>query len=419
MKELRVILQGDLVSMDFLKSVSTKDVYEVLKNFIIRTDIEEINIEYAYNRVITHDVISKEDVPYFSRSLVDGYALKAKDTYGAKETNPRFVNVIGELKIGEISDLKINDGECIKVSTGSMIPEGADGVIMQEYTREMLNIIEITKVIHRGENICFKGDDVKKDEAVIEMGKRLDFFDMGILASLGISKIEVYKKPKVSIISTGDEIVDINDHPKPGQIRDINRYVIKGLLSREGFVVRFSGIARDNLKEIMEKILLSGDGDIILISGGSSKGERDYIVEALDKLGGEIIFHGINIKPGKPTIFARLKDKPVFGLPGHPASCSIVALRFVLPFLKKMEGEKLFLPQSAYMGILTSNVPSSLGIEEYVAVTSEKKFNKIFVTPIFTKSSLISTFTKAKGYIIVPEDNEGLEKDEIVEVFTF
>ncbi len=419
MKELRVILLGDLVNMDFLKSVSIKDAYEILKNFSIRTEIECISIEDAYNRVIAHDIISKEDVPYFSRSLVDGYALMAKDTYGAKETSPRFVKVIGEVKIGETTDIKISDGECVKVSTGSMIPEGADGVIMQEYTREMLDTIEITKVIHRGENICFKGDDIKNNEVVIEMGKRLDFFDMGILASLGISKIDVYKKPKVSIISTGDEIIDINEHPKPGQIRDINRFVIKGLLTREGFVVRFSGIAKDNLKEIKEKIVLAMDSDIILISGGSSKGERDYIVEALDKLEGEIIFHGINIKPGKPTILARLKDKPVFGLPGHPASCTIVALRILLPFLKKMEGEKSFLPQSAYMGILTTNVPSSLGIEEYVEITAEKRFDKIFITPIFTKSSLISTFTKAKGYIIVPEDKEGLEKDEIVEVYTF
>ncbi|HPP07156.1 MAG TPA: molybdopterin molybdotransferase MoeA [Syntrophorhabdaceae bacterium] len=405
--------------MDFLKSVSTKDACIILKNFNIQLDIECIKIDNAYNRVIAQDILSKEDVPYFSRSLVDGYAIKAKDTYGAKETSPRFLNVIGEVKIGEITDLKIDDGECVRVSTGSMIPEGSDGVIMQEYVREMLDSIEITRVVRRGENICFKADDIKKDEKVVERGKRLDFFDMGILASLGISKVDVYKKPQVGIISTGDEIVDIIETPKPGQIRDINRYVITGLLAREGFSVKSSGIARDNLKEIEEKIIQVMNTDLILISGGSSKGERDYIVEAIEKLGGEIIFHGINIKPGKPTIFAKLKDKPVFGLPGHPASCTIVALRFVIPFLKKMEGQESFLPESAYMGVLTSNVPSSLGIEEYVEITAEKRYDKILVTPLFSKSSLISTFTKAKGYIIVPEDKEGLEKEEIVEVYTF
>ncbi|MCX7966038.1 MAG: molybdopterin molybdotransferase MoeA [Syntrophorhabdaceae bacterium] len=405
--------------MDFLRSVSSKMAFDILKKFNVKLSTEYINVENAYGRVIAHDIISKEDVPYFSRSLVDGYAIKAKDTYGANETNPRFVNVKGEIKIGEIKDLKIDDGECIRVSTGSMIPEGADGVVMQEYVREMLDAIEITKAIHEGENICFRGDDIRKGEKVIEEGKRLNFFDMGVLASLGISKVEVYKKPLISIISTGDEIIDIDEIPGPGQIRDINRYVLKGLFEREGFIVTSLGIARDNLKEIKEKITSAGDSDIILISGGSSKGERDYMVDAIDSLGGEIIFHGINIKPGKPTIFARLWNKPVFGLPGHPASCIIVAIRFVLPFLKKMEGEASWRYKGLYTGILTTNVPSALGIEEYVEITAEKEHDKILVTPLFSKSSVISTFTRAEGYIVVPEDKEGLEKNEMVEVFSF
>lgn len=405
--------------MDFLKSISSKRVFEILRDFEVNIGVEYINTENAYNRVIACDINSDEDIPYFSRSLVDGYAIKAKDTYGAKETSPRFVNVVGEVRIGEFTNLKINDGECIRVSTGSMVPEGADGVIMQEYVRELFDSIEITKTIYQGENICFKGEDIKKGEKIIEKGKRLDFFDMGILASLGISKVKVFKKPNINVTSTGDEIVDINETPGPGKIRDINRYVIKGLFAREGFIVNSSGIAKDSLEEIKEKIILGQDSHVILISGGSSKGERDYIVEAIEKLGGEIIFHGINIKPGKPTIFARLRDKPIFGLPGHPASCIAVTIRFVLPFLKKMEGERSWLPHSAYTGILTTNVPSNLGIEEFVEITTEKKQNNIFVTPLFSKSSVISTFTKAKGYIIIPEDKEGLEKDEIVEVFTF
>lgn len=419
MRELRVTLQGDSVNMDFLRSISSKVAYEKLNNFDMQSNIEFVSIENAHNRVIACDVISNEDVPYFSRSLVDGYAIKAKDTYGAKETSPRFANIVGEVKIDEITNLKINDGECVRVSTGSMLPEGADGVIMQEYVREVFDSIEITKTIYQGENICFKGDDIKKGEYIIEKGKRLNFFDLGILATLGISQVRVYKKPSVAVISTGDEIVDINEVPKPGQIRDVNRYVIIGLLTREGFVVKSLGIVRDNLDKIKEKIASSKDADIILISGGSSKGERDYIVEAIEALGGEIIFHGINIKPGKPTIFGRLRDKPIFGLPGHPASCIMVALRFVLPFLKKIEGERSWQPKSIYTGILTAGIPSSIGMEEFVGITAEKKQDKIFVTPVFSKSSVISTFTRAEGYIIVPEDKEGLEKDETVEVFTF
>ncbi|MCX8110459.1 MAG: molybdopterin molybdotransferase MoeA [Syntrophorhabdaceae bacterium] len=405
--------------MDFLRSIKSKQALEIILGFTWNPEIEIVGIDDGLNRVLAEDIISEEDIPPFSRSLVDGFAVKVRDTYGARETNPSFVNIKGEVKIGETTHLEIGDGESVRVSTGSMIPKGADGVVMQEYVRYLLDSIEITKTIHKGENICFQGDDFKKGDKILEKGKRLNYFDLGVLASIGRSDIKVYKRPTVGIISTGDEIIGINETPKPGQIRDINRYTLSGLFEKEDFTVIHAGIAKDNPEDILNKIKLIGDTDIVLLSGGSSKGDRDYIIESIKRLGGEIFFHGINIKPGKPTIFARLGDKPLFGLPGHPGSCIMVAIRFVLPILKKMEGERIKGTAGMISGTLTANVPSSVGVEECVDVIVERKKDGIFVTPVFAKSSVISSFTKSSGYIIVPEEKEGYERGEEVEVYFF
>lgn len=405
--------------MDFLRSITSRQALDIILGLPWTSDVEIVGIDNALNRVLAEDIVSEEDIPPFSRSLVDGFAVKARDTYGAKETNPRFVYVKGEVRIGEATQLEVQDGESVRVSTGSMIPEGADGVVMQEYVRYILDSIEIIRVIHQGENICFRGDDFKRGDKILERGKRLGYFDLGVLASIGKSDIKVYKRPSIGIVSTGDEIVGIDESPGPGQIRDINRYTLSGLFKKEGLQVNHSGIARDNPEDILNKIKLIGDADIILISGGSSKGDRDYIIESIKKLGGEIFFHGINIKPGKPTIFARLMDKPLFGLPGHPRSCIMVAIRFVLPLLKRLEGEVIGGTIGIFSGILTANVPSSIGVEECVDVVVERRREGIYVTPVFAKSSVISSFTKASGYIVVPEEKEGYEKGEAVEVIPF
>ncbi|HOV90765.1 MAG TPA: molybdopterin molybdotransferase MoeA [Syntrophorhabdaceae bacterium] len=406
--------------MDFLKSVTSKKALEMILSlpYIPKTDIA--GVEDALNRVLAEDVISPEDIPPFSRSLVDGFAVIAKDTHGAKETNPRFVYLKGEIKIGENADLAIEDGECVRVSTGSMLPEGADSVVMQEYTRNLLDVIEITKVVHYGENICFRGDDFKKGDRILGAGKRLNYFDLGILSSIGKSNVLVFRKPTIGIVSTGDEIVAIDGVPGSGQIRDINRYTLGGLFRKEGFQVIHAGIARDDVKEISEKIVLLKDKvDIILISGGSSKGEKDYIIDSIETLGGNVLFHGINIKPGKPTIFASLWGKPLFGLPGHPGSCIMVAIRFVLPLLKNMEGEKDQTLKASISGVLTMNIPSNIGVEECVDVVIEKKDEGIFITPVFAKSSVISAFTKSSGFVVIPDEKEGYEKGEEVEVYFF
>ncbi|MCX5810981.1 MAG: molybdopterin molybdotransferase MoeA, partial [Proteobacteria bacterium] len=291
--------------MEFLKSITPKAALEIIHAFPLAPMMEAVDIEDALDLVLAEDIVSKEDIPPFSKSLVDGFAVLAKDTYGAKETSPLFLTVNGRVDIGKETDIVLEEGQCAGISTGAMIPVGADGIVMEEHVRRLPDAVEVTKTIHKGENICFRGEDITKGDMVLRKGKKLSPFDLGILSALGIAKVPVFKKPETAVISSGDEITAIDETPPPGKIRDINRYTVSSLLRKEGFNITFKGIARDSIKEITEKLLSAQKYDMILISGGSSKGERDYITDVIEKLGGSILFHGVNIKPGKPIIFGK------------------------------------------------------------------------------------------------------------------
>ena len=404
--------------MEFLKSITAEKALEIIESFPVITATETIDIEDALDRILTEDIISNEDIPPFSRSLVDGFAIKVKDTHGAKETAPSFLYLQGEIKIGEVAEITLENGHCIYISTGAMVPQGADGVVMQEYTRRMGDAVEVTKTAYKGENIIFAGEDIKKGNKVLGKGKRLSPFDLGILSALGVSRVPVFKTPVVGLISSGDEIVTIYQTPELGKIRDINRYTISNMLKKEDSIVKFIGIVKDNIGDITEKLVSARECNMILVSGGSSKGERDFITASIEKLGGEIIFHGVNIKPGKPVIFAKLWGKPVFGLPGHPTSCIMVMVRFVLPLVRNLKGEYGH-EEKWGSGMLTNNIPSTYGIEEYVRVTVKYTDGRYYITPIFAKSSVISSLSDAAGYVVIPEGREGYEKGEEVEVHWF
>jgi molybdopterin molybdotransferase len=404
--------------MEFLNAITPSEALRIIGSFPVSPSTETIHIEEALGRVLALDIVSGEDIPPFQRSLVDGYALRAKDTYGAKETSPSLLAVKGEVRVGEETGLALEDGSTVYLSTGAMVPEGADGVVMQEFVRRAGDAVEVTRGVVRGENICFRGEDVEKGATVAQAGTRIAPSHMGTLAALGLSRVPVYGRPAVSLMSSGDEVVAIDTLPPLGKIRDINRFSLTGLLGEEGASVTFRGIAADRLEGIMALLLASRESDLILISGGSSKGERDYVSNAIESLGGKVLFHGINIKPGKPTIFAELWGKPLFGLPGHPASCMLATTRFVLPLLSKLKGETAYRPRKV-RATLTTNIPSSYGIEEYVRAALEEDESGLRAIPIFSKSAVISSLSEASGYLIIPEGKEGCEKGEEVEVYLF
>jgi molybdopterin molybdotransferase len=406
--------------MEFLKAITTQEALERIRSFPLQEPRSStVETEKALGRVLAQDITAAEDIPPFARSLVDGYAVMVKDTYGSRETSPSFLYVVGQVGVGENAVLPVNEGESIYVATGAMIPEGADGVVMQEYTRRTSDAVEVTKTLRKGENIVFAGEDIRKGARILTRGTKLGPFDLGVLAALGIEKVRVFEKPRVALISSGNEIVGIETvTPPPGTVRDINRYTITGLVELSGGTVDFLGIASDTIEDISEILRKAEKFDLILVSGGSSKGQADFITDCIERLGGEVLFHGINIRPGKPTIFGRLGGKPIFGLPGHPVSCSMVVVRFVLALLKRMKGYEV--PEEhSIRGILSTNIPSSYGIEEYVRVLVQKNDENVSVTPLFGKSSVVSTLSKADGYVVVPEGKEGLEQGESVEVNLF
>ena len=405
--------------MEFLTSITSDVALGIIASFPLEErQVVEVSLEEARARVLAADIIAAEEIPPFSRSLVDGYAVRVKDTYGAREGTPALLVPSGEVRMGEATEKRVGEGEAVYVATGAMLPEDADGVVMQEYTRRATNDLEVTRSLRRGENICFAGEDVRKGQTVLERGRALTPFDAGVLAALGITRIPVYRRPEIGLISSGDEVVPVEESPPPGKIRDINTHTVSNLLAGKGCKVRFAGIARDSLQDVRDKLSAVRDSEMILLSGGSSKGQMDFVTTAIETLGGTVLFHGLNIKPGKPTIFANLWGKPVFGLPGHPVSCAMVVLRFVLPLVYRLKG----MGQENRLGVrgrLATNVPSSYGIEEYVRVTMAREEDALVVTPIFAKSSVISMLSRAEGYFIVPEGKEGLEAGEEVEVFPF
>jgi molybdopterin molybdotransferase len=406
--------------VEFLTSTTAAEAARLIASFPVAPPLsEEVPLEHAASRVLAADITAAEDIPPFRRSLVDGYAVKAKDTYGAREGTPAFFRMTGQVGVGRIAEVRVGDGEAVYVATGAMLPEGADGVVMDEYARPASDGVEITRAVRKGENVCFAGEDVRTGQVVLESGRVVSPIDLGLLAALGLTAVSVYRQPECGLISSGDEIVPADAMPGPGQVRDINTHTVSGLIRAHGCLVRCTGIARDAVDAVAEKLASLKGCDAIFLSGGSSKGQADFMTAAVERLGGRIIFHGLNIRPGKPTIFASLWDKAVFGLPGHPVSCAMVVVRFVLPFLSRLKGEKPQGPQWGVRGRLATNVPSTYGIEEYVRVNVSAAPDGVSVTPIFAKSAVISTLSKADGYMIIPEGKEGLEAGEEVEVLPF
>jgi molybdopterin molybdotransferase len=298
---------------------------------------EKVSLLDSFDRYNYMDIKSDELLPQFNRSTVDGYAIKSTDSYGCSDTMQNFLRVVGEIEMGMLSNIKINEGEAVYVPTGGMVPDGADSVIMIEHIEKVSPTeIAINKPVAYGNNIIFMGDDIKPGDMVVQKGRKINTADIGKLAALGIYEINVYKKMSFSIISTGDEIVDIDKKPGPGEIRDINGYVLHAIIKEIGGVVKNRVIAVDDyniLKKSLEDALEISD--IVLISGGSSVGEKDYTKSVIAQLEGRGVFvEGISIKPGKPTIIGESKNKLIFGLPGHPVSAIIVFKVFIDNILK-------------------------------------------------------------------------------------
>lgn len=408
--------------MDFYKVLSIEEVKDIINsNFFLNLEKELINLKECNDRILYEDIVSSLNIPGFKRSVVDGYAVKCKDVQGASESIPSMMELKGEVTMGKMPSKVLKfPGECMYIPTGGMLPEGADSVVMIEYTDKMDDsTILVNKPVSSGENVLDEDEDVELGEAVLKAGTLLKPYSISMLSSLGIIKVPVVRKPKVGIISTGDEIVSPEEYPQPGQIRDINSYLLYSSVIEDGGEPIFYGVIKDDYENLLETARnATEECDIVLISGGSSVGKKDQTAKIIDVLGDPgILLHGISIKPGKPTIVGKVKDKPIFGLPGHPLSCAVVyrvLVRYLLQRMLKVEEVEYPIPCK-----FSTNYHKAKGREEYLPVTIENIEGEYIAIPVLTKSAAISGFTKAWGYVKIDKNVEGVLKDQKVYVYKF
>lgn len=406
--------------------LDVKSVSEAIKiiedNFMdFRPENEVLDIEESVGRIAEVDLTASEDIPGFNRSSVDGYAVISSDTFGASDSLPAQLRLIGEVKMGEKPLLSLNAGQAVYVPTGGELPQNADAMVMIEYTENLDDgFVYVNKASTPGNHLVFKGDDIRKGDVGIRAGTRLRPQDIGIMAAMGYSKIHVKKKIRVGIISTGDEIVDINEQPVGSQVRDINSYVLYAGLSADNAVPKLYGIVKDSFEEIKKAAENAlKDSDLVLISGGSSAGARDETSKVIDSLGSPgVLIHGIAVKPGKPTIIGRIGQKAVVGLPGHPASAYVIYKVFVNHLINVMSGCRTGL-KPVFRAEMTCNYPSNTGREEFLPVELKFKEGKLYASPVFGKSGLISLLTSANGLVHISRGSEGINVGSEVEVDVF
>jgi molybdopterin molybdotransferase len=412
------------VAQTFFKVVTPQEALRALLQ-VSSVGSERIPTVRARARVLAEDLYSSVDLPHFHRAAMDGYAVKAKDTFGASQSLPAYLKLAGVVEMGKEATQLLATGEAIRISTGGMMPPESDAVVMVEYTDETdAGLVEIHRSVSPWQNVIQIGDDIKKSELVFQRGRRLRAHDLGALTGVGISSVLVYMRPRIALISTGDEIVDADTDPMPGQVRNINQHSLAGLIEGCGGELRDWGVIRDDKDQLIRAI---GEAlqwsDLVLLSGGSSMGAKDIALEAILSFpDSEFVFHGISVSPGKPTIFAKACGKPILGLPGYPVSALVIFDLFAAPVLRKIGGEEVTgINQFAktLRATLKTNVASQLGREDYVRVTLERDSERWLATPLPRKSGAIFTLVKADGMVRIDLNQDGLEQGEEVEVILF
>jgi molybdopterin molybdotransferase len=402
----------------FFNVKTLEEVFSLLEEFPVVAR-ETIGVDKAFSRILATDLTAKTDMPGFRRSTMDGYAVAAVSSYGASESSPAWLELAGTVLMGDVPDFCLEPGQAAHISTGGMLPEGADSVVMVEHT-EIVDegSVEIYKSVAPLQNVIDACEDFARKEVVLDAGTFIRPQEAGLAAGMGFSELSVYKVPKVGIISTGDEIIPITQEPVVGKIRDINSYSLAGFVEEAHATPVIYGIVKDDplaLKKACEKAL--DECDMVLISGGSSVGTRDYTVDVLSSLSDtKILVHGMSVSPGKPTILAKSGNKPVWGLPGQVVSAMVVVKIIVIPFLQRLQGRKGSLDKIRVPAKLTRNVSSAQGRRDFVRVMLENKEGEMLARPVLGKSGLIRTMIHADGLLEIGDNVEGLEKDSLVDI---
>ena len=403
---------------EFLKIKECDEAQDIIQDLFdkyCKPESEEIDCEDAYGRVLFNDVYSRMDFPPFDKALKDGFAILSEDSYGASEESPNTLEIIDFLEAGSITDKVVEKGKCVEISTGAAMPEGANAVVMVEYSEKFDDKVNLLTTATPSQDVAKKGSDIEEGNLILKKGDVLNPGKIGVLLSQGFKTIEVYKKPTVGVISSGNEITMQGEDLPFGKIYDVNGNMIKNDAVSCGADAKFLGVVRDNYEQVKEKIQDSlKDVDILLCSGGTSAGLGDVIKHVLDELG-EVHIHGISVQPGKPTIVGVIDEKLVIGLPGNPVSALMIFNAFVAPPLTSLSGIKKDFEKKVVKGVMTRRIHSPVGRMQYQLV----KVDGSDVHPIFKDSGAIFSLSTADGYVKVEKSVELLDEGEEVEVYLF
>jgi molybdopterin molybdotransferase len=381
---------------------------------------ETVPLHEARGRVLDRSIVARETIPHFPRALMDGFAVRAADTRGASEAAPAYLRLTGEVLMGTVPLGTVGPYEAVRIHTGAMLPPGADAVVMMEETNLHGTEVELLAAAPPGDNVLWPGEDIRSGATAFEAGTRLDVAALGGLAALGYGEVVVRSRPRIAILSTGDEVIPIDAVPRAAQVRDVNAVTVAATVAAAGGVPLPGGIVPDDAAALTERALgVLKEADGLVVSAGSSVSHRDVTAGAIARLGAPgILVHGIAIRPGKPTIVAICGGKPVVGLPGNPASAVVVAWRIVGPLVRMLGGERdgESHAQGTLDAVLSIDLPSRPGREEYVPGRLDYGASPPQATPIFGESNLIFTLVRSDGLAIVPFDRSGLHAGERVRV---
>lgn len=397
-----------------LKSlISFEEAKEIIDWHVVPIErTEQVPLTEAAGRVAAGDIVSGIDIPSFNRAAMDGYAVRAEDTFGASKQKPRALSLVGNVHAGEVSDAEVSESSCVQVATGAMMPPGADAVVMVEHTETDGDSVEMTRPVYPGENVGKAGADITEGTVIVPDGTALTPAHIGSAAAAGCDNVTVYAKPVVDVISTGDEVVRPPESLGPGQVYDVNSFTTSALLSSNGAHSRLLGPCRDDTDSIRACLEETG-ADMLVFTGGSSVGERDVLIDALETTG-EILFHGIAVKPGKPTLFARTGKRLVFGMPGYPTSCLSNGYMFLIPAIRKMA--RLPVEKRRTVSFpMGQRVVSTIGRHQFLTVRIEHDS----VVQAFKESGAITSMSFADGYIEIPANVDLIDRGEMVEVTLF
>ncbi len=409
---------------DFFRLISSSDFVSLFSGFS-PLEPESISLTAGRGRILAQDIVSSEALPPFSRSTMDGYAVRAANTFGCSESETALLTVIGEIAMGTSGQaFTLRPGEAVRIWTGGELPQKADAVVMVEYTQPFDDeTVAVFRPVAPGENVTRAGEDYAPGAPVLSQGSRLRPQDLGVLSGLGITTILVYRQPKVAILSTGDELVPVDQIPPPGKIRDINSTTMAALVEEAGGLPIAYGICLDDLDGILAVCTRAlAEADVLLLSGGSSVGRRDFTLQVFKALARtDILAHGVSIRPGKPTILARQDNKALFGLPGHVASAMVVFYLFVRPLLRQYSGLGATLGLQTIRVITEQQIPSAIGREEYVRVrlTPQGNGKPPLALPVYGKSGLLNPLVRADGLLPIGRDIEGLDQGVETSVLLF